>query len=458
MFKKTIISEFFTTVSFSQMMQSLYMIFFKPFSLKSWKDKQLFEKEFLEKINPSPQPSPLGERVNPKIISFYNWRSAIFHALKMIWVTSEDEVIVNAYNCVSVSNAVIQSWAKIVYSDIEKETLALDFDILKKNITPKTKVIIIQHTFWKLARDYEKIIDFAKQNNIIIIEDCAHSLGNNLGHPQGEPLQEKNVGVSFMGTLKWDFLVFSTGRDKVISSVTWGFLVINNKEYFNKINDIKEKLEMPTINLIERNLMYNFFWYLAYKFYDFFKFWRIIIFLSRKLKLITEILTPSEKACNFDNFYLDYPNSLAYLARKELKKIDEYTKIRLENARYYLEKIKNSKIKIIGQIHRSAPTKNDVGVNLCVHPNNWFRFPILLESEEEKNRLVKLWRKNKIIFWTSWSWINLAPIWTNLEKSHYKIWSCPVAENISKRILILPNHKFITKKDMDRVIEVLNNF
>jgi dTDP-4-amino-4,6-dideoxygalactose transaminase len=69
-----------------------------------------------------------------------------------------------------------------------------------------------------------------------------------------------------------------------------------------------------------------------------------------------------------------------------------------------------------------------------------------------------LWRKNNIIFWTSWSWINIAPIWSNLDKTEYEIWSCPVAEDISKRILTLPNHKLITKKDMDRVVQVLNNF
>jgi len=158
-FKKTIISEFFTTVSFSQMMQSLYLMTFWSYKLKYWKDKQLFEKEFLEYINSGyPQGVPLQKK--SKIISFYNWRSAIFHALKIIWVKSDDEVIVNAYNCVSVSNAVIQSWAKIVYSDIEDETLSFDFEVLKKNITPKTKVVIIQHSFWKQARDYKKNIDF----------------------------------------------------------------------------------------------------------------------------------------------------------------------------------------------------------------------------------------------------------------------------------------------------------
>jgi len=414
MFRRTIISEFFTTVSVNQMMQSLYLMTFWAYKLKYWKEKELFEKELLKEI----------WNRNSKIISFYNWRSAIFHALKMIWVTNEDEVIVNAYNCVTVSNAVLQAWWKIVYSDIETDTLSFDFDILKKNITKKTKVIIIQHTFWKQSRDYEKIINFAKQNNIVIIEDYAHSLGNN----------SKILG---------DFAIFSTWRDKVISSITGWFLLINNEKYFDKIEKIKQQLKMPSVSLILKNLNYNIIWYLAYELYDFLKLWRIIIFLSRKLKLITEILTLNEKACNFDNFYFDFPNALAYLALKELKKLDKYTKIRLENAKFYITNIKNNKIEILFKDLKNY---------------NWFRFPILLKSEEEKNKLVKEAKKQNIVLWTSWSWINIAPIWTNLEKAKYQIWSCLIAEDISKRILTLPNHKLITKKDLKRVVNLLNNF
>ena len=421
MIKKTIISEFFTTVSFSQMMQSLYLMTFWVYKLKYWKEKALFERKLLEKITPKGE-----EQNNPQIISFYNWRSAIFHALKIIWVSSKDEVIVNAYNCVSVTNAVIQTWTKIVYSDIEADTLSFDFEELKKNIKKNTKVIIIQYTFWKQARDYEKIIKLAKEKNILVIEDCAHSLGNN----------SKILG---------DFAVFSTWRDKVISSVTGWFLLINNKNYFNKIDEIKSSLKMPSTSLILKNLNYNIVWYLAYEFYDFMKLWRIIIFLSRKLKLITEILTLNEKACNFDNFYLAFPNFLAYLALKGLEKLDKYTKIRLKNAQYYLNNLTNKSKKI-----------SFIFLNLFNY--NWFRFPILLNSEEEKNKLLKEARKQNIILWTSWSWINLAPTWTNLEKAHYKVWSCPIAEDISKRILTLPNHKLITKKDLKRVVNLLNNF
>ena len=432
MFKKTIISEFFTTVSFYQALNSLYLMTFWVFKLRYWKDKELFEQELLSYL----------WKKESKIISLYNWRNAIYQALKIIWIEEKDEIIVSSYTCSVVVNAVIQSQWKIIYSDIEGETLGLDFDILKKNITQNTKVIIIQHTLWKQAKYYEEIIKLAKEKNILIIEDCAHSLSPHLASPEKE---EQKV---------WDFAIYSTGRDKVISSVTWGFLVINNEKFINTPSSseesLSEDLKMPSIKLILQNLTYNLAWYKAYKLYDFFKLWRIVIFLSRKLKLITEILNKKEKNFEYKNFDLGFPNSLAYLARKELKKIEQYSEIRLNNSKYYLEKINNKNIKILPLLQERAGVRtNDY---------NWFRFPILLKSEEEKNKLIKLWRKNNIIFWNQWSGSNIIPVWIDLEKAQYKIWSCPVAEDISKRILTLPNHKLITKKDLKRVIEVLNNF
>jgi dTDP-4-amino-4,6-dideoxygalactose transaminase len=89
---------------------------------------------------------------------------------------------------------------------------------------------------------------------------------------------------------------------------------------------------------------------------------------------------------------------------------------------------------------------------------NWFRFPILLKSEKEKEKLYKIARKNNILFWNTWSWTNLAPLWTSFKKAKYKVWSCPISEDISKRILTLPNHKLITKKDLEKVVNILNNF
>lgn len=420
MFNKTLISEFFTTINFKIFFDTIGLLTYKLPRLRYWDCNQLLENELL---------SYLGLN-NSKIISFYNWRSAIYHCLKMIWIKNNDEIIVNWFTCISVSNSVIQSWAKIIYSDIDEINLWFDIKKLEKNITKHTKAIIVQHTFWKPS-NIELIKKLTQKHNILLIEDCAHSLWSKIW---------KDKLWWF-----WDFSIFSTWRDKVISSVTWWFLIINNKDYFQKILDIENQLHKPGIILTIRNLFYNIVWYFSYKFYDFLKLWRIIIFISRKLKLITEILSKKEKECDFNEFYYSLPNSLAFLAKSELEKIKIYRTHRISIAEYYDNSLKNPLIKVMFKKNKNEK-------------NIYFRYPILLESEKVKNELYDYMKNNWVILWNTWSWTNIVPIWSNIIKSWYIEWSCKVAEDISSRILILPNHYLIDINDASKIVKLINNF
>jgi hypothetical protein len=69
---------------------------------------------------------------------------------------------------------------------------------------------------------------------------------------------------------------------------------------------------------------------------------------------------------------------LAHLARKELEKLGEYTKVRKNNYENYL---KDSSI---------IPF-------IKGNKNNYFRIAILLKSEGDKNKLYNLARKNNIL-------------------------------------------------------------
>ena len=202
---------------------------------------------------------------------------------------------------------------------------------------------------------------------------------------------------------------------------------------------------MPSITLVLRNLMYNISSYISYKTYDFFKLWKIIIFLSRKFKIITEILTKNEKNCNFNKFYYCLPNSLASLASSELLNIKLISIHRRQMAKYYKENIKNKNIDFILEEQENEK-------------NNFFRFPILIKTEQLSNELYKFMRKNNIILWNTWSQTNIAPKWSNLEKAWYIDWSCKISEDISKRILTLPNHYGVTLFDAERLVQLLNNF
>jgi hypothetical protein len=110
---------------------------------------------------------------------------------------------------------------------------------------------------------------------------------------------------------------------------------------------------MPSKKLVFQNLAYNILAYLAWKTYDI-KLGKLIMYLSNKLKLIPPILTPNEKSCSFDIFYYDLPNSLAYLAKKQLRQLDKINNHRRKLASLYKDKLKDK----IGFPEEEFGTKN----------------------------------------------------------------------------------------------------
>lgn len=413
--KKTIITHFFTTSHLSQVLRLIFFIInpLNIISYRKWKYINILENDLLKY---------LWVWDTSKIISFYNARSSLFHALNLLEIKKSDEIIIQSYTCVSVVNSVIQTWWKIVYSDID-ETLNISIDDLKNKITKNTKAIIIQHTFWNPA-NISEIKKISKENNIILIEDCAHSLW--------AEFEWKKVWTF------WDLWVFSFWRDKVISTVNWWFLVINNKKFFNKIDNIQKQLQNLPKKEVFKNIMYIFVSFKAKIFYDFFGLWKFIIYFSRKIKLIPEVLESCEKNIQNKKFFFKYPSVLAYLWIKELEKIDLYNDVRIKKSIIYEENL----------------CKKYFPETLNNSKNIYLRFVYFTKNREE---LVAFLKSKNILAW-NWYDTVIAPVWTNLEKSWYIIWSCKKAEDFAKKTINLPNFKNVSKKEIFEIIWYINEF
>ena len=404
-----ITTDFLSTVSWKQCLNSIYSLTFWVFWLQKGKQNNLLIWD-LQDYFWTP---------DRNISLFYNARTGLYkYLLKQdLQNTEKNEVILSGYNCVSVSNAVIQAWWNPVYTDIETTSLWLDYELLIENITEKTWVIILQHTFWMPARDTEKVAALAKEKGIILIEDVAHALWAEINW--------KKLW------LYWDAAIFSTGRDKVISSVNWAFLLEK------KWNNTSYATSSPWIVLVIKNHLYNILWYLAFKSYGLWPIWKLIMLISKKLKLFPDIL--SKKELNSQEKNLDYalPNSLAYLIRKELKNIEKYRKTRKRYSQIY---------------HKANLT------TLNSTHQNYFRCTYLCKDKDEYNRLYKSMKQWWVLLWNTWSEKNIAPKNTNFEKAWYEIWTCPVAEDIASRILFLPNAYNRKEVEIEKVSKLLHKF
>ena len=108
-------------------------------------------------------------------ISFNSGRSALMAILDALDIKKDDEILLQAFTCNSAVNPILNRGVKPVFIDVD-ETINLDPNDLKKKITSKSKAVMIQHTFGWPAK-IEEISKISKENNLFLIEDCAHSLG-----------------------------------------------------------------------------------------------------------------------------------------------------------------------------------------------------------------------------------------------------------------------------------------
>ena len=102
--------------------------------------------------------------------------AALHLALLSLGIGPGDEVLLPSYVCSAPLHAAYHSGATPVLVDVDPATGNMDPDDLKKRLTSKSKAIIAVHLFG-LPADMDDILALG----LPVIEDCAQSLGANLG-------------------------------------------------------------------------------------------------------------------------------------------------------------------------------------------------------------------------------------------------------------------------------------
>lgn len=154
-----------------------------------------------------------------------NGTVSLYLALKALGIGEGDEVIVPDMTMVASPNAVIMANAKPIFVDIEKDTLCLSLDEVEKNISKKTKAIMVVALNGR-APDMNRVLKIAKDNNLFVIEDAAQALGSYF--------RGKHLGTF------GDIGSFSFSTPKVITTAQGGALVTDRKDLYDKIIRLKD--------------------------------------------------------------------------------------------------------------------------------------------------------------------------------------------------------------------------
>jgi perosamine synthetase len=116
---------------------------------------------------------------------FWRGRVAMYAILRALGIGPGDEVIVPAFTCVAVPNAILYAGATPVYVDIDEATYTPDPAAVATAIGARTRGVIAQNTFG-LSSDLDALTAVATQHGAVVIDDCTHGLGGTYrGRPNG---------------------------------------------------------------------------------------------------------------------------------------------------------------------------------------------------------------------------------------------------------------------------------
>jgi len=176
---------------------------------------------------------PTLKKFEEKISSFVGSKYSVgvgsaTHALhlcvKSLGIGPGDEVIVPTFTFAATANAVSYCGAEPILTDVDADSFNIAPKEIERNITRKTKAIIVVH-YGGQACDMDAILSLSKKHGLDVIEDCAHSLGSTYGN-----MKCGNMGIGGC---------FSFYPTKVITTGEGGMVTTNNFEIYKKMQSLK---------------------------------------------------------------------------------------------------------------------------------------------------------------------------------------------------------------------------
>lgn len=351
----------------------------------------------------------LEKKYGGKIILVYKGREAITLALEILNFPKGSFVAINGFTCFAVYKAINNEGYQTEILDLNPANAALDLNFsanelskaIKKN--PKIKAVIIQNTLGYPC-NIEKIAKVCRENNIILIEDLAHSVGT---------IYENGKEAGTVG----DFVVLSFSQDKIIDAVSGGALIIRNKKYNNsRIQEFKN------VNSYQQ-LKDRLYPALTYKirFLYHLGLGKFLHFMLKKINLMPKVMDES--------FYTKYdlPNWYSYLVLECFNNLKKNLEHRKEIANIYYRTL-NHKI-----------TSDVINANIGLSAN--LRYPIFVNN------------RKSLIAYLKEEGVYVSDIWYDSVDEELTN-----AKAISDRILNLPTHKNISARNAKILASKINQW
>jgi dTDP-4-amino-4,6-dideoxygalactose transaminase len=277
-------------------------------------------------------------------------------------------------------------------------------------MTPQTKMIVAQHSFG-IPCDIQPIVELAQTQDIFLLEDCALTLGSSIN----------GVVCGNFG----DAALFSTDHSKPLNTLTGGLIYTKNMMIFEKLKQ-KQRHGSHLSTKKQQALWSQLLFERKNSRPDRYGLMQLINVLRTKLRLNSHPFLDEDfgtKASTSYPYPAKLPTFLAALGLLEIQnwdKIELVRKKQLSKALDIIGRYTNVEIPAVYQ----DPSRDIVPLRIALAPKN---------GEAIRNQLSQF-------ICTSWTWFMQPIVAANepLERFGYMHGSCPISEEVGKRMINLP--------------------
>lgn len=306
-----------------------------------------------------------------------------------------DEVITSPITFVATANSILYCGGKPVFADIQKDTVNIDPEEIKKKISLNTKAIIPVH-FAGQPCNMPDIKKIAKENCFYVIEDAAHAIGSR--YADGSPV----------GNCRYsDMTVFSFHPVKTITTGEGGAITTNDKILYEKLIMLRSHG------------------------------------ITKDQSLLTKNPSPWYYEMQMLGFNYRITDIQAALGISQLSKLDCFVKRRREIVGEYNKAFSN-----ISWIRTPFEEKN---VYSAFH-----LYAVHIDFEKldlSRPQVMEKLKNNGIGTQVHYIPVYTQPYYKN--NFDYKDGHCPVAEEYYKYTLSLPLYPSMSKKQVNHVISIM---
>jgi dTDP-4-amino-4,6-dideoxygalactose transaminase len=305
--------------------------------------------------------------------------AALHIALLAAGIGHGDEVITTSFSFIATANAILFCGAKPVFVDIDRDTFDIDPGLIRAKITPKTKAVLPVHLYGQPC-NMKKIVQICREHNLILIEDACQA--------HGAEYHGKKVGSFGIGC-------FSFYPTKNMTTGEGGMIVTDDSNIAKRARMMRSHGQNG--RYIHELLGYNY--------------------------RMTEIA--------------------AAIGICQIKKLDEFNRHRIENARFLTEKLGNIRGFITPFI---APDVKHVFHQFTIKVTEDFG----MSRDELNQRLKDKGIMTEVYYPLP---IHNQPLYKELGYNG----SMPSTEKACAEVLSLPVHPLLTEEDLDYIVETIKN-